>query len=116
MATVPKDYTGLTFDPQWSVINVTASKGKLPSRNQHSAVSKPNALIGSKYNPDDKGDQSPASFGVKDGTFDLFGFYVQPMASPPPGVSVHVVGYPADEKEEPFKYRTSPYLTGAYIY
>lgn len=106
------------FDPQWSVINVTASRelGRMPSRNYHSAVSKPNALIGSKYNPDDKSDESPASFSVKDGTFDLFGFYLQSMESPPPGVSVHVVGYPADEKEKPFTYRTSPYLTGTYIY
>ncbi|KAI5840554.1 hypothetical protein DFP73DRAFT_558927, partial [Morchella snyderi] len=104
IATVPKDYTGLKFDPQWSVINVTASKERLPSQNYHSAASKPNALIGSKYNPDDKEDQSPPSFGVKDGTFDLFGFYLQPMVSMPPGVSVHVVGYPADEKMELLKH------------
>lgn len=116
MATVPKDYTGLTFSPQWSVINVTASKNKLPAGNYHSAVSKPNALIGSKYNPNNKNDRCPASFSVKDGTFDLFGFYVQPMGSPPPGVWVNVIGHPADEKEKPFEYRTSPYLTGTYIY
>lgn len=99
MSEVPRDYTGLAFSPQFSAFNVTAAIDTLPPQNGGSAASSPNALIGSKYNPKDKKDDTPASFSVEEGTFDLFGFYMQPMGSPPPGATVYVKGYPADGEE-----------------
>ncbi|RPA93779.1 hypothetical protein L873DRAFT_1846966 [Choiromyces venosus 120613-1] len=97
---IPKDFSGLTFSPQFSVLNIPDAKGKLPLSNQNSAVSLPNALIGSRYNPDNKGGKSPASVGTDEGTFDLFGFYLHPIDSPPPGVNIYVIGYNSNGAEE----------------
>lgn len=58
-------------------------------------------MIASRYNPHDKHDTSPAYFtsSADDGTFDLFGFYVQPMAISPEsgikGIDVMVTGVPS---------------------
>lgn len=99
MAEVPRDYTGLAFSSQFSAFNITAAIDTLPPQNGHSAASLPNALIGSRYNPKDKEDNAPASLSLEEGTFDLFGFYMQPMGSPPPGATIYVIGYPADGGE-----------------
>lgn len=104
MADISKDYTGLIFSPQFTVIDVKNPASQTPPNNEDSAASSPNALIGSRYNPEDKNDKSPAAFSVKDGTFDLFGFYIQPMDAPPPGASVYIQGYIEGEDADPLGY------------
>ncbi|KAL7275470.1 hypothetical protein RUND412_001577 [Rhizina undulata] len=97
-ATVPKDYTALDFSQHFSVINVETAPN-MPTANENSALSKPNALIVSRYNPSDPNDRRPASFSGKGGTaFDLFGFWVQPSAAPPPGTTLFVKAISKDGK------------------
>ncbi|KAG0129741.1 hypothetical protein HOY82DRAFT_610343 [Tuber indicum] len=71
-----------------------------PLNSLSSAVSLANALTESRYNPEDKGDKPPASFDIDGDTFDLFGPYLTPMDSPPPGVHIGVTGYNANGAEE----------------
>jgi hypothetical protein len=93
---IPKDYSALTFSPQFSIFNITTTIDTIPPQNRHSAASSPNALVGSRFNPMDKKDNSPASITVEEGAFDLFGFYLQPMGSPPPGATVYIKAYLAN--------------------
>jgi hypothetical protein len=100
----PAPKSPLLFSPQWNVFNVTRGTelGIVPVRNLHSAVSSPNALIVSRYNPEKmQGDSVPTISRSYGETFDLFGFYVQPMELPPgvKGVDLHVRGVTAEGEE-----------------
>jgi hypothetical protein len=91
----PAPTSPLHFSAQWSVFNVTRGDelGVVPPSNLHSAVSAPNAMIASRFNPGTKQVGSvPTISRPDDETFDLFGFYVQPMELPPgvKGVNVYI--------------------------
>ncbi|KAF8545268.1 hypothetical protein BDD12DRAFT_919599 [Trichophaea hybrida] len=110
----PPPSTPLQFSSQWSVFNITRGHELflVPPTNLAADVSQPNALIASRYNPDTKSltDSVPTIFHPEKGkTFDLFGFYMQPMELPPgvKGVDVYVTAK-GDNDEFSFSVTLTP--------
>ena len=78
-------------------------KDKITEHDLNCAVSSPNALIGSRDNPNPKYRSKGAYFGIANSTemgehglepyFTLSGFHVKPMDAPKPGTSVFVKGH-----------------------
>ena len=114
----PPPPSPLVFSAQWSVFNI--SRGKelwiVPPKNLAVAVSPPNALIGSRFKPSKANSAAPVGVGpasvpsirLPDSsptkTFDLFGFYIQPMETPPGirGVDVYIEATAIDGAEYSF--------------
>lgn len=106
---LPSPYFHLSFssydaftpsDPAWT--------GKISENDQNCAVSPPNALIGSRYNPYDPDSARGASFKIANATaitedglnpyFTLSTFKIKPLDSPPePTITIlTVIGYKYD--------------------
>ena len=101
MAKVPTPYSNLTFH-SFDIFQPThpALSDYITPRDHNCATSYPNALIGSRLGLS----VAPPSFSTlrastfvtskQDTTaFDLLGFSIKPMESPPPGTTIYVKGY-----------------------
>ncbi|KAI9802978.1 MAG: hypothetical protein M1825_002211 [Sarcosagium campestre] len=105
VANIDSPYQHLVFSPGFSIIapNDKALDGYITPFDRNCAVSPPNALIGSRYNPNNKTDESPASFAIQNNdaggssaSFDFISLVIKPLASPPPGTAIYIRGIPAD--------------------
>ncbi|KAI9830161.1 MAG: hypothetical protein M1819_005838 [Sarea resinae] len=112
IADVPSPYHALNFSSAYWIVAPTdpALDGYISDHDLNAAVSPPNALIGSRFHPDDPSEDTPASFFLGASTaareglepyFDLDSFYVKPLDAPAPGVWLFVRGYPYDDDREP---------------
>ncbi|KAL9045825.1 MAG: hypothetical protein Q9214_001197 [Letrouitia sp. 1 TL-2023] len=112
LANVTRPYHHLAF----SAYNVftprdPAFKDRITEHDFNCAVSSPNALIGSRDNPDPKHRSKGAYFGIENKTdmqqtgllpyFTLLSFNIKPMDAPLPGTLVSVKGYRQEDEEQP---------------
>ncbi|KAI9869911.1 MAG: hypothetical protein M1830_004935 [Pleopsidium flavum] len=110
LADVFSPYHHLNFSSAYSIITPRdpALRGRISEHDLNSAVSPPNALIGSRYHAGNPNATAAASFSINLTTseankhypyFDLLSFYIKPLDAPPPGVSVYVKGYGYDQRD-----------------
>ncbi|KZF23656.1 hypothetical protein L228DRAFT_238193 [Xylona heveae TC161] len=116
VAKIHSPYHNLEFSA-FSIIapNHPALRGRISENDRNSAVSAPNALIGSRYHESNRSDDSPASFGMQSKSksdsgllpyFDLLTFWIKPLDAPPPGTTIHVRGhrYDYDAEKKPLEW------------
>ncbi|KAI9803077.1 MAG: hypothetical protein M1833_001147 [Piccolia ochrophora] len=102
LANISSPYHHLVFSSGFSIIapNDKALDDTISPNDRNCAVSRPNALIGSRYHPGNESDESAPFLKIHSTEndelspyFDLLSFYIKPLDAPEPGTSIYLHGY-----------------------